>query len=393
MNGRAHSITSGVAAVMVISATLALPAMKDATPASSEKYYKMKQVQVIDPSGFSKPMPVEDLLIPTDWKFQSNVQWANRGCFVDLAAVGFEAQSADGKLVLEAFPSFSWQFAKDPAVQKYLVMENQAGAKAGLKPCPVNQPVPAAEVLRKVVLPQYRPGKEVVTVEPMPELEKFMNSRVQNLEQQSARAGQAVQFRADAAKARLKYDLDGQAVEEWVTAVSVAQASSVPTGSGPTLGVDCRAVMLYAFRAPLGQLDGNAKLFEMIRSSLRMEQDWQRQYLAIVSKLAEAQQGQRIKRAQLIAQFQQKEINTIQSVVANSQRGANQAFAGADQIIRGVEPYRDPATGKTYELSNLYGHAWLNGNNEYVMSDDPNFIPQSVFSGDWKPLEHVQPVP
>jgi hypothetical protein len=177
---------------MVICATLAAPAVNDATPAASDNYYKMKQVQVIDPSGFSKPTPVEDLLIPTDWKFQSNVKWENRGCFVDLAAVSFQAQSADGKLVMQAFPSFSWQYAKDPAVQKYLLMENQEGAKVGLKPCPVNQPVPAAEVLRKVVLPQYRPGKEVVAVEPMPELEKFMNRRVQILEQQSARVGQSV---------------------------------------------------------------------------------------------------------------------------------------------------------------------------------------------------------
>jgi hypothetical protein len=30
----------------------------------------------------------------------------------------------------------------------------------------------------------------------------------------------------------------------------------------------------------------------------------------------------------------------------------------------------DPATGGTFELSNQYDHAWLNGANEYVMSDE-----------------------
>jgi hypothetical protein len=62
-------------------------------------------------------------------------------------------------------------------------------------------------------------------------------------------------------------------------------------------------------------------------------------------------------------------------------------------LVRGVEPYRDPATGKTYELSNLYGHAWTNGNNEFVLSEDPNFNPASAFNGGWKAPGLVQPAP
>jgi hypothetical protein len=355
--------------------------------------YKMKQVQVIDRGGFGKPTVMAELLIPTDWKFESNVQWENRGCFTDLAAVTFRAQSPDGRLVIEAFPSFSWQWASDPAVQKYLAMENQQGAQSGLKPCPVNPPVPAADVLRKYVLPKYRAGKEVGTVEPIPSFDQSMNNRARSLEQQSARAGQQVQFRADSARARLKYEMDGHGVEEWVTAVSVAQAATIATGSGATQGIDCRAVMLYAMRSPQGQLDANEKLFRMILSSVHRDPEWQRQYLGIVAKLSAAQQAQRQTRAQLLRQFQQREIATIQGVMANRERGANQAFVGADQLVRGVEPYRDPATGKTFELSNLYGHAWMNGNNEFVLSEDPNFNPGSAFNGDWKPLDHVQPTP
>lgn len=92
--------------------------------------YKMKQVQVIDRAGLGQPTPAADLLIPTDWKFESNVQWENRRGFTDLAAITFRAQSPNGRLVIEAFPSFSWQWASDPAVQKYLVMENRQGAQS-----------------------------------------------------------------------------------------------------------------------------------------------------------------------------------------------------------------------------------------------------------------------
>src|SRR5580693_9291593 len=124
---------SGAAAVVVCVA-LVSAAGNDAKTAGAHDYFRMKHVQVIDQGGFEKPIPAADLLIPTDWKFESKVQWGNRGCFTDLAAISFRAQSPDSKLVIEAFPSFSWQFSQNPAVQKYLVMENQAGAKVGLKP-------------------------------------------------------------------------------------------------------------------------------------------------------------------------------------------------------------------------------------------------------------------
>jgi hypothetical protein len=395
MKGKAGWMrASGVPMVVVCAGLVSLVA-NDSKNSAHGAYFKMKQVQVIDQAGFGKPTPAADLLIPTDWKFESNVQWANRGCFTDMAAVTFRAQSPDGRVVIEAFPSFSWQFSQDPSVQKFLMMENQDGAKVGLKPCPVNTPVPAEAVLRKVVVPRYRPGKEIAAVEPMPELNEAMTSRVNGLQQQSMRGGQQVQLRVDAARARLKYDLDGQPVEEWITAVSFAQATAISTGSSTTQGIDCRAVMLLAMRAPQGQLEANEKLFRTIRSSLRSEPDWQNQYLGMVSQLAQKQQIERQKRADLWRQFQQREIATINGVVGNSIRGANQAVVGADRLTRGVEPYRDPATGKTYELSYMYGHAWVNGNNnnEVVLSDDPNFNPASVFNGSWSPLEHVQPTP
>jgi hypothetical protein len=81
------------------------------------------------------------------------------------------------------------------------------------------------------------------------------------------------------------------------------------------------------------------------------------------------------------------------ATVANAQRGANQSAFGEGQIIRGVQTFRDPTTGKTMELSNQYDHAWLNGNNEYVLSDDPNFNPNGKLDGSWNQLQVVRPTP
>jgi hypothetical protein len=70
----------------------------------------------------------------------------------------------------------------------------------------------------------------------------------------------------------------------------------------------------------------------------------------------------------IIAAFQQHVIETIQGVTANQQRGSMVAAYGADQVVRGVQTFRDPSTGRTVELSNLYDHAWANGNDKYSVS-------------------------
>ena len=58
-----------------------------------------------------------------------------------------------------------------------------------------------------------------------------------------------------------------------------------------------------------------------------------------------------------------------------------------------MQTFRDPSSGATFELSNQYDHAWLNGSNQYVMSDDPNFNPNGNLNGNWTQLQAVRPQP
>ena len=96
---------------------------------------------------------------------------------------------------------------------------------------------------------------------------------------------------------------------------------------------------------------------------------------------------------QMNAQLQNDITQTYMQISANAARGSQQSFLEADQNIRGVQTFRDPSTGHTMELSNQYDHAWLNGANEYVMSDDPNFNPNAQLSGSWNQLQAVRPSP
>lgn len=71
----------------------------------------------------------------------------------------------------------------------------------------------------------------------------------------------------------------------------------------------------------------------------------------------------------------------------NSQDRQHEAFI---KSIRGVETYQD-ATG-TYEMNSNYNHAWSRGDgSSFIMTDNPNFDPSSVFQDqEWKQMKRVE---
>jgi hypothetical protein len=152
-------------------------------------------------------------------------------------------------------------------------------------------------------------------------------------------------------------------------------------------------VTVHMLHAPKGKLDANDKLFKAMISSIRPEPKWQSYSNEIIAKLYNAEAQKEAVQDQAIADFQRHVADTVNSVTANQMRGANNSAFGADQNIRGVQTFRDPTTGSTMELSNLYDHAWLNRSNEYIMSDDPNFNPNGQLTGNWNQLQPVRPAP
>ena len=87
-----------------------------------------------------------------------------------------------------------------------------------------------------------------------------------------------------------------------------------------------------------------------------------------------------------------EDIRNIQRAgYENQQRSQDRISEMRSQTMRGVETYRDPTSGETVELSNQYGHAWVNNRGEYLLSDQEGFDPSVTFKEDWKPLEHVKP--
>jgi hypothetical protein len=231
---------------------------------------------------------------------------------------------------------------------------------------------------------RWRTGKTIVSIERFPELNQIARRR---LVLPADGTGNPGGVHTEAARARLAYDdANGRPVEEWTTAVIVVRALQ----SGRGVAYDWHAIMVMDLVTPKGKLDANDKLLKLIASTVQPDPQWQQWSNGVIASLYQKKQIEEARQSAIIAQFQQKVADTI---VANRQRGANNSAFGADQLVRGVQTFRDPSTGNTFELSNQYDHAWLNGSNEYVMSDDPSFNPNGQLNGSWTTLQPVRPQP
>ena len=361
-----------------------------ASAAPSDRYFLMKQVKIID-QGMGQGRPAYDLLIPSTWNFKGwvNAGVAEGGCFADWFSVFGDATSPDNSIELQLLPQSTWQYMDDPVAQRQMQQQNQRDAQAGMKPCPVHAPFRAEEFIRQNLIPKGPKNSIVVSIDSFPELDQIVRHQL-GLPPAST-GGNSGGIRTEAARARMAYNDDnGKPTEAWLTAAMVVR--SVPAG-GRGASYDSHAMMVLFFRAPKGQLDSNDRLFKLMAATVHPEPEWRNWSNGVISTLYRKKQAELAKQGAMIAEFQRHVADTINGVTANSMAGANRAAFGQDQIIRGVQTFRDPSTGATFELSNQYDHAWLNGTNEYVMTGDPNFNPNGNLDGNWSKLELVRQQP
>jgi hypothetical protein len=378
----------------------AFPLSCQRTPATSvnANYYRMKKVSVVDEHGFERPMRALSLLVPSDWQFQGNVLFGQRpGCHADLAQVTFRAASPDGRLAVELFPSTHWQWADDPYSVRAMEAASQQAAMYGLKGCEIMPPMTPGDYLRRWVVPRFRPNAQVAAIEPMPEVAQQLQEKARRQEADFARLGMRVRIRAEVARARLEYSQNGQAVEEWLTAVTFAGAVPGPsfnmaTGQmGQTLFYNCGAYLIFGLRALRGELQSREKFFTMVLSTVQVDPVWQGRVGQVIANMqATDAQGAR-DRSAIISRSNREISDIINRTYENRQRAQDASAEQFSQYIRGVETYRNPSTGETVDLSNQYGHAWVNGSNEYILSDSPGFNPNVVLRGNWTALERVKP--
>jgi hypothetical protein len=176
-------------------------------------------------------------------------------------------------------------------------------------------------------------------------------------------------------------------MELWYSLALVTQTYRVGRG----FLYDIHAVGQVALAAPKGKLDGNEKLFKVVMSSIQPTPRYTAYSNKWIANYYQIQANKEAAMDAIQADLDKTILQTYQHMSANAQRVSDIGFHANDQNLRDVQTYRDPSTGQTMELSNQYNHAWLNGANQYIMSDDPNFNPNSALPGSWNELQPVQP--
>jgi hypothetical protein len=364
------------------------PGAHDGTGTS--RYYRLKHFSASTKDA-TYDKTVFSLLAPTDWKLTGGYTTnANAGsCFSDLIQVNGVVKSDDGAYGMGLIPQSTFRYVDDPGIRQQMEQRDRFDEKYKLKGCPIIAPMRAADFIRENLVWKFNKERPQVTSEPFPELEQLVRIEL-GLGPHGGGPG-AGATRIEAARVRTSTTSSkGDPIDEWWSAVIVVR--SVPVG-GRGVGYDWHAEQISVFQAPKGKLDGYDKVYRVMATSVRLDPQFQKVSVDSVNQLYSVWAAQVQKQNAIVAAFQQHVVETIQGVVANQQRGSMIAAYGQDQLIRGVQTFRDPSSGRTVELSNLYDHAWANGSDQYIVTDDATFNPNGHVNGNWGELQLVRPQP
>jgi hypothetical protein len=197
-------------------------------------------VDIVDATGFDRPIVAAVAEIPADWQTQGGVHWNRRtNCVTNQLQLAWRATSRDGTQVVEILPGFNWQ------VQ---------GTQIDMNPCPA-MPFATVRDFLAAVVQQNRAGARVLAYRDRPDLVP-----------QSAPAAQnpRTQTRQEAGQMLIGYAFDGREVREALsTTVAFSNASgNIVAGTG----------MVFAQRAPAGTLD--FALGDRIAKSIHANPQW-----------------------------------------------------------------------------------------------------------------------
>ncbi len=358
--------------------------------AAQGRTYRMKMVKAMDEQGFERPMAAYSILVPTDWQSEGGVAWNIKPydrC--NTTQITLRASGPDGR-GLETLPYYNWVWDDFPQV---LQQAQAFQGQFGYRPCDVQPPMTAADYIRRM-LGQIRPNAQLLVLEPAPKLLEKLQQQTRQMEQDAARYGMQQSVRPDAARARLKYELNGKPVEEWIYAFTITKAVPGLHLNPQTMQMvqaysyNCSAHMTTQ-RAPEGQLDASDKFYDLIWSTARINPEWANRVLQNALAIQQIELKGVRDRSRIISQSANEIADMQMQGWQARQRSEDRVFDSITQSIRGVETYRNPATGETIDLSNEYGRAWVNNRGEYLVSDSPDFNPTVTLKEEWKPLERV----
>ncbi len=358
----------------------AQPSMKDGSVAATATQeakppLKFKTFSYTDKQGIG--IEAFSVLIPTDWSFDGGIRWVldNPGM---PAISSFRISSSAGHDELEVFPNQSFFWTTNPmTLQLFPVGTKYFGAE-------VRQPVGPLTALKNIVLKRFRKGYKdllIVSEKNLPELARSLG------------AGQSqpgISASANGASIRIEYKVGNKTKEEQIYAVVESFSFPIQSMFGTQTNTMWTVDYIFSFKADKGKLDEQAKMFQTIVSSFRLNPRWFSKYNQIVEYLIQ-QQIRQIRSVGELSRIISRTHNEISDMMMETYNNRQQVYdrlsENFSQHIRGVDEYYDPVEQRRVELPSGYNEGWVNGLGEYILSDNPNYNPNVESNQTWHRME------
>lgn len=146
---------------------------------------------------------------------------------------------------------------------------------------------------------------------------------------------------------------------------------------------------VFSFKAGRNMLDSQAKVFQTMGYSLKVNPRW----FAKVANVREMLAQNAIRGIKAIGRIGDMVARAGSNLREDQMRDWERRQQANDRIvqnftdnIRGVERFNDPFAGKEVELPSGYGRAFANNLGEYIVTDSPSFNPNVGSNLRWEEM-------
>ena len=301
-------------------------------------------------------------LIPAGWKFDGKVVWDM--AMTIPAQPRWRVFDPRSPAEFEGYPTllYTWRTnGNGLGPPRPAVGSKYAG---GIFAQPVKDQFTA---IVQVVIPVYRKElaeARIVDKQKLPKLANFV-----------ARHNFDAQFSKQnvfAGRIRFEYLVDGQPVEEDVTAVLTLNA--------PQFGeMSWRVSDIFSTRALKGGLDDTQELRNIMQRSVRPNFNWNQAMgqIALRANKAKIEEIHEIGRRSRAAFDAANKASDAEKIAFESHiKDIGDRALVVDQYIRDVTSYTG-TQGPPVELPSGYNHVWQGNNGQFIQTNDPNYNPAS----------------
>lgn len=364
---------------------------------AGKDYTQFVRARVLDKVGFQQPVEAMSLLIPENWKFDGGIMWNPPGSTCAGTNQGFKAVSPDNKYSLEMMPNYMWGFIDDPQLAQFSRQQQYP------EYCSFGEPLNAEAYFKNVFAPNDLGNPKIISIKESSSGVQSLKENGEKMRQEMMRYGASqVTFYPSGINANVKWNNGSEAII--LCGVTVIE-TVIPNNYNGTYNKSyiSAATERVVFMYPAGEYEKASRMLSVIMGSIRTNPVWKHTVDDFWRGVREKSNQEHIGNIAII-DAETREIgknairkgnDNLNAMDANmrsweaSQQSQDRIHTNFIKTIREVENYRDD-TGKV-EMVSGYNHAWSRSDgSSFIMSDNPNFDPSSVFQDQrWKEMKKV----